>query len=82
MNSHIFICQSPPYDEYCNIVGMDDSWNETIQELWLDALGHMGEGDLVEEMLSEEVMMVGEGTTTEAPIATTTTTIVQVRPQL
>ena len=82
MNSHVFVCNHPPYEEYCNIVKMDESWNATIQELFQDAWGHMGECDLVEKMPSEEVVMVGEATTMEAPIATTTTTIVHVRLRL
>ena len=45
---------------------MDDGWNETIPELWLDARDHIRVCDLVVEMTSEEVVAVVFGE--EAPL--------------
>ncbi|KAL3785760.1 hypothetical protein ACHAW5_003602 [Stephanodiscus triporus] len=40
--SIIWECQAAPYEEYCSIVEMNESWNNDTKALWRDAWVHVG----------------------------------------
>eukprot|EP00571_Detonula_confervacea_P007829 CAMPEP_0172328700 /NCGR_PEP_ID=MMETSP1058-20130122/60488_1 /TAXON_ID=83371 /ORGANISM="Detonula confervacea, Strain CCMP 353" /LENGTH=626 /DNA_ID=CAMNT_0013045827 /DNA_START=66 /DNA_END=1947 /DNA_ORIENTATION=+ len=74
---HIYQCQSPPYEEYCNIAELVETWNDNEKALWGDAWLHVS---ACEKLMVEDDMMdvrddaVAVGGATEAPITTAATT--------
>ncbi len=39
---NVWECQADPYEEYCNIVELNESWNDEIKQLWRDSWVHVG----------------------------------------
>lgn len=81
MNTHVFVCRRPPYEEYCNEPDKDEGWNETVKQLWFDAWDHRGPCEVTDdvedvddvehvEAMSAPAMLVGE----EAALVEFTTT--------
>ena len=58
VTKEIYVCQDPPYEEYCNLIEQDDNWNEEEIKLWKDAWLGIGKceemKDLKEELVLEE----------------------------
>lgn len=49
-NSHIYQCQSYPYESYCNIIQIDNTWDDTEKVMWRDAWKHVHACEKVEEI--------------------------------
>ena len=58
VTKEIYVCQDPPYEEYCNIINQDDAWTESEIKLWKDAWLGIGKCEetkaLKEELVVEE----------------------------
>lgn len=65
MSSHIFVCQSGPYEAYCSIGEMDSTWNETVQEWWQESWYHVEACEVIQAMTSGETT-AAETTTSPA----------------
>lgn len=49
--SRIYQCQSPPYEAYCNIVELNESWDDIEKSLWKGAWVNVGDCEKVAKVV-------------------------------
>jgi len=65
--SRIYQCQSPPYEAYCNIVDLNESWDDIEKSLWKGAWVNVGDCEKVAKVEAAEApIAIDTDTTIEA----------------
>jgi len=75
VTKEIYVCQDPPYEEYCNVINQDVNWTESESKLWKSAWLGIGKCEeikaLKEELVLEEEEEVLEEEKEEVSVAET-----------
>jgi len=56
VTKEIYVCQDPPYEEYCNVINQDVNWTEEEEKLWKDAWLGIGKCEEIKALKEELVL--------------------------